>query len=142
MCSLSYIAQAYLPRDGVAHSDLGPPTSTINQKHSPPQTCPQVRMMEAVPPLRLSLLKSAKLTTKVTYDKETPESRINITLLMIRFKKEKKVSWMNPCLPPPYSPLARSTWWLHKLCQGQQGQKGCWGWQGRAALSVLAGAAL
>lgn len=71
------------------------------------QICPQIRMMEAVPPLRLSLLRSVKLTTKMSHHKETPESIINITLLMIRLS-EKKVMDESlsrpPILPCPPDP--------------------------------------
>ena len=42
---LSYTAQTYPPRDGAAHSGLGPPTSIITQDNTP-QIWPQANLME------------------------------------------------------------------------------------------------
>lgn len=53
---LSYIAQAYLPRDGTVHSGLGSPALIINRENTP-KTHPQANMMEDILQLRFPLPK-------------------------------------------------------------------------------------
>ena len=43
---VSYSTQDHLPRDSTAHSEMGPPTSLINQENVP-QACSQVNLLEA-----------------------------------------------------------------------------------------------
>lgn len=57
--------QAHLPKDGIAHSGLGPPTWITNQEKAP-QTCSQGNRVEAVPQLRLLLLEYVKLSIDLT----------------------------------------------------------------------------
>lgn len=53
---LSYILQDHLPRGGPTHSGLGLSTSIINQENVP-QSCPQAGLIEAIPHLKVLLLR-------------------------------------------------------------------------------------
>lgn len=55
------IALTHMPRDDIAHSGEGPPTSVINQGNAP-QICPQAKLMEAILELRVPLSRCDKLT--------------------------------------------------------------------------------
>ena len=55
LAQLAYTTQEQLPRSGPTHCGLGLHTSFINQPKAP-QTCPQAKLKEAIPQVRLPLL--------------------------------------------------------------------------------------
>lgn len=61
---ISHTAQVHLPRDSPANSELGPMDSQENAL----QICPRVNPMEAIPHLRVSLLRHVKLPWEANHN--------------------------------------------------------------------------